>query len=123
MRVDNRWPLRELGDVGGELPALPVSVNGAHMAQAVPAINADLARQQDEYAWGDLSRLIEQFPFGVTRHAGKAPQPVDFGVREDRKHLLITRMVEHARVFDDRGVVDTARILRRLIVRLVTARR
>src|SRR5580698_3267127 len=123
MRVDNRWFLRELGDIRGELSALPVSVDGPLMAQAIAAIYPDFARQQDKHAWGDFSRLIEQFPFGVAGRAAKAPQFVDFGFRKDREHLLVTRMVEYARVLDDRVEVDTARILRRLTIGGAATRR
>src|SRR6202043_1364406 len=110
MRVYHCGLARELGDIRGELAALRIGVNKPFVAEAVTTDYPDFARQQDEHSRAEASRTIEQLAFGVAGQAAEATHPVDFSLREDRKHLMVTRMVAHARVFDDRAVVDTAPI-------------
>ncbi len=118
MRIYNCGLARKLGDIGGELAALCIGVDNP-VAQAITNDYPHFSRQQEEHARTDTSGTIEQFAFSVVALAAEATHFVDFSLRQDRKHLVVARMVAHARVIDDRAVVDTARVLCHLMRELV----
>jgi hypothetical protein len=112
MRVDDGGLVGELRHVRRKFAALRIRVDDPLVTEAVAADDADLARQHDEHARTKMSRAIKQLAFRVTAQIAEAAHTVYLRIREHGKHLLVTRMIAHARVFGERAVVDGAALVR-----------
>jgi hypothetical protein len=81
-------------------------MNNPLVAETVAPDYPHLARQQHEHAGTQAARAIEQGARRVAGPLAEAPYPFDFRFREDGEHLLVPRMIAHARVFEEIAVEE-----------------
>ena len=88
MAVDQREAAGKLADLGEKLPR-PLVDDRGDMAKAVALGDRDGARQHHEHAGADLAGLEQGFAVPVGAKLPEPAHPLDFGMRERRKCLLM----------------------------------
>ncbi len=103
--IDDGRLVRQLRDIGGELPAAAIDVDGLPGAQSIAAGDPHLARQQQEHAGAWTAGPVQIVAGGEVAQRAEASHPFDVGVRQHRKHLVKARMIAHAAIGYQRAVI------------------